>query len=507
MGVVYLATGNREHVAVKTIHPQLLDEPGLRERFQREANAVRSVHSPRVAQLLDANLGNDPAYLVFTYVPGPTLSARVLDGGPFHGQELIGLAAALADALAAIHGAGVTHRDIKPTNIICTTRGPVVIDFGVALIAEATTSLTATGLAVGSPGWMSPEQIEGHDVGPASDMFLWAATVAFAGSGRAPFGTGRADAIAYRILHSEPTIPDLPGPFGELVGTALAKNPAARPTADEVRTQLLGSDDGRSGTAEDEVTALVARTWIAPSPGLGVVDTARRRTRRRWLLSAAATIAGVAAIAAFIMISDHDPRTNWPDNGEDVATGADRPAESAGSTTTQPPATTAASSTTTAVTVPGPPGPPVAEWAGPAVPPPPDLRPAIDVLYGDDRQTGPFGCPLYAPTDMASNGWAPADFPQYTRIGTFEFGWESPTGATAYVDIHEPDSLNVQYYFDADPDGLVYDDGSILRTGDSTADELLITIPGSPCYYEISMIDVPMADRPTVLALRRIQLP
>jgi serine/threonine protein kinase len=155
----------------------------------------------------------------------------------------------------AIHNAGITHRDIKPTNIICTAQGPVVIDFGVALIAEATTSLTATGLVVGSAGWMSPEQVEGHNVGGASDVFVWGATVVFAASGQAPFGTGRADAVTYRILHGEPDIPEIPAPLGDLVHAALAKHPNSRPSADHLRTELLGPD-ATATTAEQQVTDL-----------------------------------------------------------------------------------------------------------------------------------------------------------------------------------------------------------------------------------------------------------
>jgi serine/threonine protein kinase len=502
MGVVYLAVHGGQQAAVKTVHPRLLDESEFRERFRREARAVQLVDSPRVARLLEVDLEADPAYLAFARVEGPTLADHLREVGPFEGAQLVAFAVALVDALTAVHEAGVTHRDLKPSNVICSSAGPVVIDFGVALVAEATTSLTATGVAVGSVAWMSPEQLEGRDIGPASDVFAWAATVAFAASGQPPFGAGRAEAVAYRILHNEPCLPELPQPLGRLVEQALSKDPARRPTAQAIKHEVLDSDTLTS--TPDDVAALLERTWRAPqgqpNPRLP------RRPHSPPLLAGAAVCALAGLLVVGLLVAHLVNRPGGTADTNDPRGTTENPPQSPGTTATSSPGRPSTVPTTTTATAPGPPAPPQADWAGPAVQPPPDLQPTIDALYGTDRQTGPFGCPLYAPTTMADTGWAPSGFPQYTRIGTFQFGWESGTGPAAYLDVHQPDSQNVRPYFDADPEGLTYDDGSVRRTN-GTADTFLITIPGSPCYYEISLIDVPMVYRSTVLALRKIELP
>src|SRR5690606_17689888 len=146
-----------------------------------------------------------------------------------------------AEGLRSVHVAGITHRDLKPSNILITPDAPVIIDFGVAAAADAT-ALTATGGVVGSAGWMAPEQVLGKPVGPATDVHAWAAVVAYAGTGRAPFGLGRPEALTYRIVHSDPDLAGIPDELSHLLHRALDKDPARRPTLDEIRTQLGQGD-------------------------------------------------------------------------------------------------------------------------------------------------------------------------------------------------------------------------------------------------------------------------
>lgn len=227
MGVVYLATdGTGQSVAVKALHPGMAQEENARRRLGREVETMHRVRSQYVAQVLGADLDGDPPYIVTRYVPGLTLDAVIGSGGPISGAALSRLAYGLAQALAAVHSAGVVHRDLKPGNVMISDGEPVVIDFGIAQLAE-TTRLTMTGMFMGTPGYLAPEVIEGKDSGPASDVHSWAATVAFAATGRPPFGTGSFEAIFFRIMHSQPDLDTLPAPLRAMVLRALAREPAA----------------------------------------------------------------------------------------------------------------------------------------------------------------------------------------------------------------------------------------------------------------------------------------
>ncbi|HUJ04470.1 MAG TPA: serine/threonine-protein kinase, partial [Streptosporangiaceae bacterium] len=212
MGVVYLAMDARgAPVAVKALHPMMAREENARRRLAREVETMRLVRSRYVAEVVDADLGGDPPYIVTRYVPGLTLDAVVSAGGPLTGQALARLARGLAEALAAVHAAGVVHRDLKPGNVMICDGEPVVIDFGIAQMPE-TTRLTMTGMFMGTPGYLAPEVIEGSDSGPASDVHSLAATLAYAATGRPPFGTGSFETIFYRIVHGRPDLDTLPTP-------------------------------------------------------------------------------------------------------------------------------------------------------------------------------------------------------------------------------------------------------------------------------------------------------
>src|ERR1022692_1467434 len=231
MGVVYLATAsNGRLVAVKALHPAMAAEENARRRLAREVETMLRVRSPYVAEVIDADVNGDPPYIVTRYVPGLTLDAVVSERGPLTGIALAKLARGLADALAAVHAAGVVHRDLKPGNVMIADGEPVVIDFGIAHMPE-TTRLTMTGMFMGTPGYLAPEVIEGQESGSAADVHSLGATLAFAATGRAPFGSGTFETIFYRIVHGQPDLGTLPVPLRSLVLRSLSRDPAARPSA------------------------------------------------------------------------------------------------------------------------------------------------------------------------------------------------------------------------------------------------------------------------------------
>jgi len=242
MGVVYLALNAAdEQVALKALHPGMAQESNARRRMSREVETMRRVRSRYVAEVLDADLEGDPPYIVTRYVPGLTLDDVVAGGGPLSGSALARLAYGLADALAAVHSAGVVHRDLKPGNVMISDGEPVIIDFGIAQLHE-TTRLTMTGMFMGTPGYLAPEVIEGDESGAASDVHSWGATVAFAATGRPPYGTGPFETIFYRIMHGAPYLDTLPAPLLPIVLDALSRDPARRPSPGEIGQRVAAID-------------------------------------------------------------------------------------------------------------------------------------------------------------------------------------------------------------------------------------------------------------------------
>jgi Protein kinase domain len=234
MGVVYLASDpGQQLVAVKVLRRGVPGEAMARRRLAREFETMRRVHSPFVAQVIDADVESTPPYIVTRYVPGRTLEDLVSSSGPLSGPDLLRLARGLASALTAVHAAGVVHRDLKPANVMIVEGEPVVIDFGIAQAPDST-RLTMTGMFMGTPGYLAPEVIEGSPSGPAADVHSWAATLAFAATGRPPFGTGSFETIFFRIINSQPDLATMPAPLMPLVLHALARDPARRPSAAEL---------------------------------------------------------------------------------------------------------------------------------------------------------------------------------------------------------------------------------------------------------------------------------
>ncbi|MEU0565089.1 serine/threonine-protein kinase, partial [Nonomuraea sp. NPDC005983] len=230
-GVVYLAQGpDGRRVAVKALADGLAGD----HRFAKEIEAARRVEPFCIAQVLDASLSGRP-YIVTEYVEGPSLH----QAGRHTGADLQRLAVATATALAAIHRAGVVHRDFKPANVLLGRDGPRVIDFGIARTADQ--ALTVTSSIVGTPAYMAPEQLAGAPVGPAVDVFAWASVIVYAATGTPPFGNDSLPAVIRRILNEEPYLGDLPGPLRPIVLACLTKDPAARPAMQDVLLWLIGS--------------------------------------------------------------------------------------------------------------------------------------------------------------------------------------------------------------------------------------------------------------------------
>jgi hypothetical protein len=251
MGVVHLARDPQGAlVAVKVLHPTTTESANARLRLAREVETMRRVRSPFVAEVLDADVAGEFPYIVTRYVPGPTLEAMVRGRGPLSGSGLRRLAYGTAEALTAIHAAGVVHRDLKPGNVMLADDRPVVIDFGIAQSPDAT-RLTQTGLVMGTPGYLAPEVIEGRPSSPASDVHSWGATMAYAATGRAPFGGGgdSYQTIFYRIVSGRADLTGVPASLVPLLSAALARDPAHRPSATWLSAQAGALDLSAAGPA------------------------------------------------------------------------------------------------------------------------------------------------------------------------------------------------------------------------------------------------------------------
>ena len=239
MGTVFLGVSADDRaVAVKVLRNDLGD-PDARRRFRHELDALRRVRGPHVVELLDADVDADTPYLVTRFVPGTRLDQLGAASGALPGDELVVVARGIADALTTLHSAGVVHRDLTPGNVLMLDGQPHVIDLGLAIAADVT-ALTRSGLVLGTPGYLAPEQVTGAPATEAVDVHAWGATVALAGTGRPPYGTGRPEAVLYRIVHAEPDLDGLPRSVAGLVAAAMAHDPRERPTAEELVRELGG---------------------------------------------------------------------------------------------------------------------------------------------------------------------------------------------------------------------------------------------------------------------------
>ncbi|MET9363527.1 serine/threonine-protein kinase [Streptomyces sp. NPDC006632] len=238
MGVVYLGSDRRgQRVALKVIRPDLAEDQEFRSRFAREVSAARRIRGGCTARLVAADLEAERPWFATQYVPGPSLHDKVAEEGPLSAADTAAIGAALSEGLVAVHEAGVVHRDLKPSNILLSPKGPRIIDFGIAWATGAST-LTHVGTAVGSPGFLAPEQVRGAAVTPATDVFSLGATLAYAAMGDSPFGHGSSEVMLYRVVHEEAQLRGVPDALAPLVQACLAKDPEERPSTLQLSMRL-----------------------------------------------------------------------------------------------------------------------------------------------------------------------------------------------------------------------------------------------------------------------------
>ncbi|HEX3958277.1 MAG TPA: protein kinase [Trebonia sp.] len=253
MGRVYVARspGGRV-VAIKVIRAELAEDRGFRDRFAREVAAARHVSGIFTAAVIDADPDGETPWMATAYVPGPSLADAIDEHGPLHADSVRALAAGLAEGLQAIHQAGLVHRDMKPSNVLLAADGPRVIDFGISRAVEGS-RLTETGMLVGSPGFMSPEQARGLLVGAASDVFSLGAVLTFAATGEGPFGAGPTLGLMFRVVHEPPDLTRVPDELRPLLEACLAKEPADRPSPGQLLEFL------------SEEVGVLAPDWLPPA--------------------------------------------------------------------------------------------------------------------------------------------------------------------------------------------------------------------------------------------------
>jgi serine/threonine protein kinase len=384
MGRVFLgASADGQLAAVKVIRADLATDPEFRARFRREITVARKVNSRFTVPLIDADTDGPVPWLATAYVSGPSLADAVTEHGPLPVRSVMELAAGLAAGLSAVHAAGVVHRDLKPSNVLLAHDGPRVIDFGISVAAE-TSPLTRTGMLIGSPGYMSPEQVEGREVGPPSDIFSLGAVLAFAATGEAPFGSGSAPTLAYRAVYREVNLDRVPAEVRGLIQRCLAKDPGQRPPARDLEFAVSAS---AVPPTERWVPEAVTRTFLelpdmqdpsgtvtsarlspaSPAAGGPGRHAARRRRRLAQPLTIASMVIGLLAASAAggiaLAASGHQSpgvHSGQAAPGPVTSPASSAPARSIPSTapaaTAAPsmsvPATPSASATSTAVTSP-----------------------------------------------------------------------------------------------------------------------------------------------------------
>ncbi|MFJ9901871.1 protein kinase [Streptomyces sp. NPDC101152] len=303
MGRVYLgrSAGGRT-VAVKIVHPHFALDEEFRARFRREVQAARKVGGAWTAPVLDADPEAPVPWVATAYAAGPSLAAAVADTGPLPVPSVRALGAGLAEALAAVHDLGLVHRDVKPSNVLLTLDGPLLIDFGIARATDGTASLTSTGVSIGSPGYMSPEQILGKGATGAADVFSLGAVLVFAATGQPPFPGDSSASLLYKVVHEQPELGPLSGELREVTQACLAKEPSERPTPAELARRL----------APEGAARLVAGGWL---PGTLVEQVSRSAVRLLNLEPAEVTEAVEAVEAASGPVGFSSPSVaggEWP---------------------------------------------------------------------------------------------------------------------------------------------------------------------------------------------------
>ncbi|GAB3724898.1 protein kinase domain-containing protein [Nocardiopsis nanhaiensis] len=302
MGAVYAGLSvDGACSAVKVIHPRFAADPDFRARFAREVGMVSRVRAVCTPAFQGADVQAATPWLATEYVPGQTLRQHVRQHGPLTGGMLTALATGLAEALAAIHDVGVVHRDLKPGNVILAPDGPKVVDFGIARAADGT-ALTATGGLMGTPGWTAPERYDGEEATGASDMFAWGGLVAYAATGRDPFGSGAADALAHRVRNEDPDLAGVPEDMVSLVRRALDRDPSGRPTAVQALTSLASQWNAtRVEPVGHEPTEIVPGMLATEWRGIDRLESRRARGLTRRVRVGALTAVAAAALALIVL--------------------------------------------------------------------------------------------------------------------------------------------------------------------------------------------------------------
>jgi eukaryotic-like serine/threonine-protein kinase len=401
MGRVFLglSAGGRP-VAVKVIRAELAADQEFRIRFSREVAAARRVSGLFTALVVDADVNGPVPWLATAYVTGPSLSDAVSSHGPVSARPALALAAGLAEALSAIHAASVVHCDLKPANVLLSPDGPRVIDFGISRATEAA-PVTGTGLVVGSPGFMSPEQAMGETVGPPSDVFSLGAILVFAVTGRGPFGEGSRPELAYRLVYRPPGLDLVPSELRPLVEQCLVKDPSQRPTAKELLAEV-GTLQAATGWLPDLALGASAEYYASssipppaslaamPAAGRALPPGQDRRKRRRLLrpVAAAGVAAGVLAASAAVSFALAGAARHPPAAQPDVASSAmaGRPSSAPVARPASPSASASRSSTPAAIPA------PVAA----------DITPAMDTVTSPGTRTSPSTSPSASPSAPAS---------------------------------------------------------------------------------------------------------
>jgi len=295
MGRVFLGVSAAGRpVAVKIVHAELAADPDFRARFSSEVAAARKVSGLFTALVVDADVDAPVPWLATAYVADPSLSEAVRNRGPLTSWSLLALAAGLARSLTAIHAAGVVHGDLKPSNVLLALDGPRVIDFGISQAAEVA-PLARAGLVVGTPSFMSPEQAAGEEVGPLSDVFSLGAVLAFAATGRKPFGAGQPATVLERVVREAADLEGAPAEVRPLIEQCLAKDPLRRPTAAELLARVTAAQSAMESRPEP---APAGTALADPDPPSRALARSGRRRPLRPLITASAVAAILAAASA-----------------------------------------------------------------------------------------------------------------------------------------------------------------------------------------------------------------
>jgi tRNA A-37 threonylcarbamoyl transferase component Bud32 len=297
MGVVFRATSpDGRAIAVKVLRPELADNPTVRERLRREAGALRRVQGGRTARVFEVDADHNPPYLVMELVAGQPLDTHISQNGHLSGMLLKSFAQGICEAVADIHAAGIVHRDLKPSNVMIGPDGVKVLDFGVSVLEEAAT-LTKTGVFVGTTSWLSPEQVQGHTVATASDVFNLGLLLVYAATGEHAFGEGRPDAVMYRVVHDEPNLGGMSGSLREIARSCMQKSPSLRPSVAALRDLLTTQSDSPAHTGTPTTATRISSEISAPPNWAGSppLPSPNNKASRK-------PIAAVLAVAAALLV-------------------------------------------------------------------------------------------------------------------------------------------------------------------------------------------------------------